>query len=80
MCSKIERIKIYANTPKGRSEIPEESGAYNLRNNKGVIIHTGVTNNLKRRIKEHHYDTSKPFASVEIISISKNNDKLEQEK
>lgn len=64
----LEVNKTYKNTPKGRSEIPKKSGAYNLRNKKGVVIHTGITTNLKRRIKEHHYDKSKKFTYITIIT------------
>ena len=60
--------KSYNNTPKGRSEIPAKPGAYNLRNKSGEIIYTGETENLKRRIKEHHYDKTKHFSSITITS------------
>lgn len=60
--------KTYKNTPKGRSGIPTKPGAYNLRNRNGEIIYTGITENLKRRIKEHHYDKSKHFAYITITS------------
>lgn len=58
--------KIYSNTKKSRSEIPKKPGAYNLKNRKSETVYTGMTNNLKRRIKEHHYDKSKQFASVTV--------------
>ncbi len=60
--------KTYGNTPKGRFEIPKKPGAYNLRNKRGVVIYTGMTNNLKRRIKEHSYDKSKQFTSITITA------------
>lgn len=59
--------ETYKNTPKGRSEIPEKPGKYSLKNKKGVVIHTGMTINLKRRVKEHHYDKLKHFTYITII-------------
>lgn len=64
--------KTYKNTAKGRSEIPKKPGTYNLKNKKGVVIHTGITTNLKRRIKEHHYDKSKNFTYITIITTKFN--------
>jgi len=46
--------------------IPNKSGAYNLRDRNGKVIYTGMTNDLNRRVKEHHYEKSKHFASVSI--------------
>ena len=60
--------KTYKNSPKGRSEIPAKPGTYNLRNRNGKVIYTGMTNDLKRRIKEHHYDKSKHFTYITITS------------
>ena len=58
--------KTYKNTPKGRSEIPTQPGAYNLRKRNGEVIYTGMTSNLKRRITEHHYDRLKNFSYITI--------------
>lgn len=58
--------KTYKNTPKGRSEIPIQPGAYNLRKRNGEVIYTGMTSNLKRRITEHHYDRKKRFSYITI--------------
>ena len=58
--------KTYSNTKKSRREIPKSPGAYNLRNKSGKVVYTGMTKNLNRRIKEHHYDKTKHFASVSI--------------
>ena len=58
--------KTYKNTPKGRSELPSKPGAYNLKNRNGETIYTGMTKNLKKRIKEHHYDKSKHFSYITI--------------
>ncbi len=62
----LKLVKIFKNTPKGRSELPSRPGAYNLKNQKGEVIYTGMTENLNRRIKEHHYDKSKHFAYITI--------------
>lgn len=59
--------KTYKNTPKGRSELPSKSGAYNLKNRNGETIYTGTTKNLYKRIKGHHYDKSKNFSYITII-------------
>lgn len=56
--------KTYKNTSMGRSKIPAKPGTYNLRSRNGEVIYTGLTNNLKRRIKEHHYDRSSQFSYV----------------
>ena len=58
--------KTYPNTKKSRNQIPKKAGAYNLKNQQGKTTYTGMTKNLNRRIKEHHYDKSKQFASVSI--------------
>lgn len=60
--------KTYKNTPKGRSELPSKPGTYNLKNRNGETIYTGMTKNLNRRIKEHHYDKSKHFSYITFIS------------
>ncbi len=60
--------KTYKNTPKGRSELPSKQGEYHLKNRKGEVIYTGKTKNISRKIKEHHYDKSKDFAYITIIS------------
>ena len=59
-------VKKYPNTKKSRNQLPEEPGGYNLKNRQGKTIYTGMTNNLNRRVKEHHYDKSKQFSSVTI--------------
>lgn len=61
------REKTFKNSPKGRSEIPNRSGSYILLDKRGKKIYEGITNNLKRRIKEHHYDKSKDFSYIKII-------------
>ena len=58
--------KIYSNTKKSRNYIPKKSGVYNLKNRQGNTVYTGMTKNLNRRIKEHHYDKSKHFTHVSI--------------
>jgi len=58
--------KTYKNTSKGRSVIPAKPGTYNLRDRNGEVIYEGLTNNLKRRIKEHHYDRSTHFSYVTV--------------
>lgn len=58
--------KTYSNTNKSRNQIPKKPGAYNLKNRQGKTTYTGMTKNLNRRIKEHHYDKSKHFTSVTI--------------
>jgi len=60
--------KTYKNSPKGRSELPSKPGTYNLKNRNGETIYTGMTKNIKRRIKEHHYDKSKHFSYITFIS------------
>jgi len=62
--------KIYKNTARGRSVIPATPGFYVLKNKYGTIIYSGLTTNLKRRIKEHHYDRSKKFSYISITSLS----------
>ncbi|MFW9970474.1 MAG: GIY-YIG nuclease family protein [Candidatus Odinarchaeota archaeon] len=58
--------KTYANTPKSRREIPSKPGSYALKTQSGKSLYYGETNNLNRRIKEHHYDKSKHFSKVSI--------------
>ena len=58
--------KTYTNTRKSRNHIPKSPGVYNLKNRQGKTVYTGMTKNLNRRIKEHHYDKSKHFAGVAI--------------
>ncbi len=58
--------KTFRNSPKGRSELPNCSGSYTLLDKHGKKIYEGTTNNLKRRIKEHHYDKSKEFSYIRI--------------
>lgn len=58
--------KTFKNSPKGRSEIPEKAGSYILLDKNGKGIYDGVTDNLKRRIKEHYYDKSKHFSYIRI--------------
>jgi len=62
------REKTFNNTPKGRSEIPDKSGAYELLDKRGKIIPNGYgeTNNLRRRVKEAHYDKTKTFSYIKI--------------
>lgn len=58
--------KTYSNTLKSRREIPSKPGSYTLKNRSGKALYVGETNNLNRRIKEHHYDTTKHFSKVSI--------------
>ena len=58
--------KTYKNTPKGRSKLPSKPGTYNLKNRNGETVYTGMTKNLNRRIKEHHYSKSKHFSYITI--------------
>lgn len=58
--------KTYTNTKKSRNQIPKSPGVYNLKNRQGKTVYTGMTKNLNRRIKEHHYDKSKHFDRVAI--------------
>ncbi len=60
--------KSYKNTPKGRSELPSRSGAYILKNRKGKKVYQGDTDNIKRRINEHHYDKSKRFSYITVTT------------
>ncbi len=60
------REKTFRNSPKGRSEIPEKAGSYILLDKEGKGIYEGMTDNLKRRIKEHHYDKLKHFSYIRI--------------
>ena len=66
--------KSYKNSPKGRSELPSQPGAYILKNRKGKTIYQGETDNIKRRINEHHYDKSKQFS---FITVTKKKSKEE---
>ncbi|MFX1394821.1 MAG: GIY-YIG nuclease family protein [Promethearchaeota archaeon] len=59
-------VKTYPNTKKSRNLIPKKPGAYNLKDKSGKVVYTGMTKDLNRRVKEHHYDKSKHFASVSI--------------
>ena len=65
--------KTYKNTSKGRKEIPSVSGTYNLKNREGKTIYTGMTKNLNRRIREHHYDKFKRFSYVSITPTKSKN-------
>ncbi|UYP46500.1 hypothetical protein NEF87_002785 [Candidatus Lokiarchaeum ossiferum] len=58
--------KTYSNTKKSRSKIPKSPGVYNLKSKSGKTAYTGMTNNLNRRIKEHHQDPSKHFSKVSV--------------
>jgi len=58
--------KTYSNTPKGRRIIPSKPGSYTLKNRSGKSLYYGETNDLNRRIKEHHYDNTKHFSRVSI--------------
>ena len=60
------REKTFKNSPKGRSEIPEKAGSYVLLDKRGKEIYEGMTDNLKRRIKEHYYDKTKNFSYIRI--------------
>lgn len=59
-----EKIIRY-NTPKGRNSLKEIPGAYTLKGKNGEDRYHGHTNNLQRRIKEHHWDKKKRFSLVE---------------
>ncbi len=59
-------VKTYSNTKKGRTSIPSTPGAYTLKDQKGNPKYQGMTKNLNRRIKEHHYDKSKHFAKASV--------------
>jgi len=63
---KKRREKRFKNTPMGRSKIPERAGEYDLLDNRGNIIYSGRANNLKRKIKEEHYDKTKIFSYIKI--------------
>jgi excinuclease UvrABC nuclease subunit len=58
--------KTYKNTKKSRNQLPKSPGAYNLKNRQGKTFYTGMTKDLNRRVKEHHYDKSKHFDRVTI--------------
>ena len=58
--------KTYSNTPKSRREIPSKPGSYTLKTRGDKALYYGETNDLNRRIKEHHYDTTKHFSKVSI--------------
>lgn len=60
------REKTFNNTPNGRSRIPERSGEYILLGRFGNEIYNGRTNNLRRKIKEEHYDKTKCFSFIKI--------------
>jgi len=60
------REKTFKNSPKGRSEIPRRGGEYTLLDKRGNEIYRGRTNNLRRRIKEEHYDKTKSFSYIKI--------------
>ncbi len=60
------REKTFKNSPKGRSEIPARSGEYILLSKFGNEVYKGRTNNLRRRIKEEHYDKTKIFSFIKI--------------
>ncbi len=65
--------KTFKNSPKGRSEIPAKSGEYELLDKRGNIIPNGhgETNNLKRSVKEAHYDKTKTFSYIRIRKLEK---------
>ena len=69
----LGKPKFYKNSPKGRSEIPAEAGIYTLiRQGYGeVYIPNMYSNNLKRRIKEYHYDKNKNFSYIKITLLKK---------
>ena len=69
------REKTFRNTPKGRSEIPEKPGKYILLAKFGNEVYYGRTNNLRRRIKEEHYDKSKVFSYIKIRKGNEREDK-----
>ena len=55
------REKTFKNTPMGRSKIPEKPGEYILLDIRGQDVHDDYcrwikTDNLKRKIKEVHYN------------------------
>ncbi len=54
--------KSKPNTKKGRSSAPESPGVYRLKAKDGKTNYEGSTNNLQRRIKEHHRDPNKHFS------------------
>jgi excinuclease UvrABC nuclease subunit len=56
----------HKNTKKGRESVPEKPGVYNLKNREGETTYTGHSNNVKKRIKQHHADPDKHFASVSV--------------
>ena len=56
--------KCYPNTKKSRSQITSGPGTYNLKDRNGKTVYTGMSKNVKQRVKQHHYDKSKHFASV----------------
>lgn len=58
--------KTFRNSPKGRSKIPEKKGRYSLLDENGKVIYSGETNDLKERIKEHHYDKTKHFKFIKV--------------
>lgn len=62
----INIVKKYPNSRKRRNRIPQSAGAYNLKNRKGKTVYTGMTKNLRQRIKQHHYDKSKHFSHFTV--------------
>ena len=60
------REKTFKNTPMGRSRIPEKPGEYILLGKFGNEVSIGRTDNLRRRIKEEHYDKTRIFSFIKI--------------
>lgn len=54
--------KKIPNTKKGRENVPEKPGVYNLYGKDGKVKYTGRSDNLKRRIEEHYNDKDDHFS------------------
>jgi len=73
---KMGRIKtvkiIIKNNTKELEHIPECSGVYFLTDEKGNIIYSGTTNNIKQRIISHHHNgfqfTSATFSCATTLN------------
>ena len=70
----------HKNTRKGRKGVPSKPGVYNLKNRKGNTIYTGHSKNVNQRIKQHHADPNKHFASTTVVSKKSKKDARTAEK
>jgi excinuclease UvrABC nuclease subunit len=65
----IITIHYIDNSVNEREKLPEKPARYQLLNQKGEVVYTGSTSNLKRRIEEQSTNPDRHFSRVRVSNI-----------